>query len=542
MNSTLQELRAYITASGLESPSPNHASISAYIETNIIKNPNSLFKNRVPPLDIVLYAIRLLLAAPTLREIPDLLDFTTTIEFYRKLALQRVEEALTIQRYMQANDTSNANDTNATLTEQEVERLEYHKRNGPMLRTIYIEMIFQYCQWDIYHLWMSDPPRPTDVTLRLCEYFPDLNEHYQNSGAKSPRLFHDDLTEAERAKRDERGIECCTFVVDSYEWSQHNRQFPGQAMANIFQTSEFSAKFPCEVELSNLRTTMSFYLGKVEKMDDFWYDISQLWMGVGTFFYGIYLVLFCICVYILLNRPHNLGNTILLVTAIALFTLATVQAVINLVLGAADIDNIDIPYDQLVSGNSLVYAVNNFIADGLVVYRCYAVWNKNIFVTILPILMLIAVTVLGVIWGFDANFISYPFFALSLATNVLVTILTAGRIWWISRHSRAYLKTTEKRVESGMLYSATVLAYMVVISIPSVSILGEPIFQMLVQIMGIAPTLIIVRVGLEAKGEELKATSSRSSQRPLFGIHKGQLINKDMPTIPADVEKGLPEL
>ncbi|KAF7350800.1 hypothetical protein MSAN_01641600 [Mycena sanguinolenta] len=279
-------------------------------------------------------------------------------------------------------------------------------------------------------------------------------------------------------------------------------------------------------------------------MDDFWYDISQLW--VGTFFYGIYLMLFCICIYILLNRPRNLGNTFLLVTAIALFTLATIQAVINLVLGAADIDNVDIPYEQLLDVTDVVYALNNFIADGLVIYRCYVVWNNNVFVTIVPTLMLIATTVLGLVVSFDFTLSLYPFFVLSLATNVLVTALTAGRIWWISRYSRAYLKAAEQRryisalaiiVESGALYSATVLAFLIISSIPSVTIVAEPIYQMQIQVMGIAPTLIIVRSGLAVKGEELKNVdgSMASRERRILGISVGQ---PDMPAIPADVEKG----
>ncbi|KAF8140851.1 hypothetical protein K438DRAFT_1785314 [Mycena galopus ATCC 62051] len=274
---------------------------------------------------------------------------------------------------------------------------------------------------------------------------------------------------------------------------------------------------------------------------------------------GIYLVLFCICVYILVHRPRNLANTILLITAIVLFSLATVQAVINLVLGAADIDNIQVPYYQLVDATSVVYSVNNFVADGLVIYRCYAVWNNNVWVTIMPILMLIAVTVLGIDGSFDVELSAYPFLALTLATNVLVTILTgkdrsiraSGRIWWIYRYSRTYLKETERRryasameilIESGMLYSATVLTYMIVISIPSVAILGEPIFQMLIQIMGIAPTLIIVRAGLGVKDQELK-DCMRSQTRPILRMRMRQTEpGKEMPTIPLDVEKGAPEL
>ncbi|KAF7362545.1 hypothetical protein MVEN_00602600 [Mycena venus] len=291
-------------------------------------------------------------------------------------------------------------------------------------------------------------------------------------------------------------------------------------------------------------------------MDDSWYIISQLW--VGTFFYGIYLVLFCICIYILLSRPHNLGNTILLVTAIALFALSTVQAIINLVLGAADIDDIDIPYDQLVDATTVIYAVNNFIADGLVIYRCYVIYNNNVYVVILPIMMLIVGTVFGVDLDLGAGLL----FILSLATNVLLTVLTAGRIWWICRRSRVYLKTEEQRrcvsamailVESGVIYSATVLAFLVLGAFPSSEIVREPIFQMLNQVMGIAPTLIIVRVGLGVSVKNVKMTvktaeamsdNMHSQKRPILGARVGQPdLNKDVPAIPndVDVEKGRPE-
>ncbi|KAF7350820.1 hypothetical protein MSAN_01643800 [Mycena sanguinolenta] len=291
-------------------------------------------------------------------------------------------------------------------------------------------------------------------------------------------------------------------------------------------------------------------------MDDFWYDISELW--VGTFFYGIYLVLFCICIYILLNRPRNLGNTILLVTAIALFTLATVQTVINLVLGTGEIEDFDIPYDQLGDATDVIYTINNFIADGLVIYRCYVVWSNNVLVTILPILMLIVSTVLGIVESFDFNLSLYPFFAVSLATNVLVTTLTGNWACLVDLSLFSFVleacrKTTihicdshlvRVLVESGMLYSANVLAYMIVISIPSVFILREPIFAMLVQVMCIAPTLIIVRAGLAVKGAEPKPTSDTTSsqQRPFFGERIRQPdLNKDVPALPSDVEKGLSE-
>ncbi|KAJ7605466.1 hypothetical protein DFH06DRAFT_1150561 [Mycena polygramma] len=142
-----------------------------------------------------------------------------------------------------------------------------------------------------------------------------------------------------------------------------------------------SFKFPCRRFLTGVQ-------------DNFWYDISQLW--------------------------ETLGNVVLLVTAIALFTLSTVQAVLNLILGAADIDNIDIPYDNINRAAGIIYGVNNIIADGLVIYRCYIVWDRKVYVIILPLLMLLVTSVFGV----DLQLPSNPFFALSLATNVIVTALT----------------------------------------------------------------------------------------------------------------------
>ncbi|KAF7362566.1 hypothetical protein MVEN_00604900 [Mycena venus] len=251
-------------------------------------------------------------------------------------------------------------------------------------------------------------------------------------------------------------------------------------------------------------------------MDDFWYDMSMLWESisifVGTFFYGIYLVLFCICIYILRNRPRP-GNTVLLVTAIALFTLSTVQAVINLVLGAAEIDYLDIPQHNINRAGGIIYGVNNIIADGLVIYRCFVIWDRNIRIVILPMLMLVVTSVFGV----DIKLPENPYFALSLATNVLVTALTAGRIWWVCRQSRLCRKfrtEDQKRcvsaisilVESGLLYSAAVLAYLVLGAIPRVRIVQEPIYEMLTQVMGIAPTLIIVRVGLGVKAPNVEGT------------------------------------
>jgi hypothetical protein len=290
-------------------------------------------------------------------------------------------------------------------------------------------------------------------------------------------------------------------------------------------------------------------------MDDFWYDVSQLW--VGTFFYGIYLVLFCICIYILLHRRRNLGNTVFLVTAIALFTIATAQTVINLVLGASDIDDVYVPYENLSIADMTLYVVNNVIADGLVIYRCYSVWNRNIYVIVVPIILL----VISSVFGWDILLPLEPFFALSLATNVVVTTLTAGRIWWICRQARTYLKTDVQRqyissisilVESGVIYSVSVLIYLILGAIPSASIVQEPVMEMLAQVVGIVPTLIIVRVGLGVSVQSVEASvksatnlseKDRPHKRHILGMVRPASpdnLDNDAASLVQDVEKGNP--
>jgi hypothetical protein len=172
-------------------------------------------------------------------DVANLLDFATTIEFYRQLALQKMEDALKIQRSYQVND-----DGATKLTDEEVKQLRDYRTNGSTLRSIYMDIVLQYCQWvrhlqrcsvlkylnrrlqDIYHICTSDPPRAADLTLRLCQYFPELSETPEKSRAESPYLFHHNLTDAEREAVRLRGDASSKFVSGLYEWAVEH-QIPG---------------------------------------------------------------------------------------------------------------------------------------------------------------------------------------------------------------------------------------------------------------------------------------------------------------------------
>jgi hypothetical protein len=66
--------------------------------------------------------------------------------------------------------------------------------------------------------------------------------------------------------------------------------------------------------------------------------------------------------YILLHRPSSRGNTVLLVTAIALFTFSTVLIVLILVLETAEIEELaSIPSDSILNAAYIIYAINKWI-------------------------------------------------------------------------------------------------------------------------------------------------------------------------------------
>jgi hypothetical protein len=108
-------------------------------------------------------------------------------------------------------------------------------------------------------------------------------------------------------------------------------------------------------------------------------QVTECYLQVGTLFYGllileattktydlrspgIYLVLFCICTYILLHRPSSRGNTVLLVTTTVLFTFSTILMVLTLVLVTADIEKLaSIPYDNIQNAAYVVYAINKYV-------------------------------------------------------------------------------------------------------------------------------------------------------------------------------------
>ncbi|KAJ7211088.1 hypothetical protein C8J57DRAFT_1400019 [Mycena rebaudengoi] len=227
-----------------------------------------------------------------------------------------------------------------------------------------------------------------------------------------------------------------------------------------------------------------------------WVGVTTLW--VSTFLYGIYLVLFCRCMYIFYRGKKQIT---LLVSAIIMFMLATADVAIFLMQGAVVYNGWAARLDHLQTAGAVVYVTNNLIADALLIYRCYVIWN-TVWVTIVPILLLIATMILG-------YSIQLPnFFILSLSMNLFLPTLIAARLWWVVRRIRGSAGAVTRRkgrnamiiiLESGLIYSVFVSIHMGFFHYQDPR--DAIVYAALGQIVGMVPTLIIVRVGLGVSEE-----------------------------------------
>ncbi|KAI0083054.1 hypothetical protein BDY19DRAFT_981050 [Irpex rosettiformis] len=169
-------------------------------------------------------------------------------------------------------------------------------------------------------------------------------------------------------------------------------------------------------------------------------------------------------------------------------------------------------------GKDLLYVTSMIIADAVVVWRCYVVWQSNKYVIAVPVLLFLGTITAGY-GAVSQYFLTNPnpqeavdfgnaMFAVSLTTNVVTTVLTVGRIWWQSRSltrnlGKAYQSTYRTLVlvliESGVVIAVAKLLEFILFQLASEDGLSGfnalyIVFDMIPQINGIMPTLIIITV------------------------------------------------
>ncbi|KAF7333528.1 Rtt106 domain-containing protein [Mycena venus] len=176
----------------------------------------------------------------------------------------------------------------------------------------------------------------------------------------------------------------------------------------------------------------------------------------------------------------------------------------------------------------LRWVLANTLADGFLIYRCYIIWGSNWRAIAFPLLSY-ACTMIGGFLGLLPLSGSSERVALVLAygttffTNVMASLLAAGRIWWISRRiaillgkrkaQSRYMDLTAIILESGLIYPATLILTIVVYLVPAtptVAVLSCIAAAYHLVARGIAPTMIIVRVGLGVSTDNVEESVNLS--------------------------------
>ncbi|KAJ7655880.1 hypothetical protein B0H17DRAFT_1098788 [Mycena rosella] len=169
------------------------------------------------------------------------------------------------------------------------------------------------------------------------------------------------------------------------------------------------------------------------------------------------------------------------------------------------------------------------------IHRCYVIWGFNWRPVAIPALAYVGTLIGGILGNIP---LSGPSQRAAVAvcigtifsTNVLASGLAAGRIWWISRRAATllgrksrmkmkYWYLTAILVESGVIHPAGLIITIALFlspATPTVSVLIS--IGALYHLVGIAPTLIIVRVGLGVSTDDVdKCVTITNSRLPTRG-------------------------
>ncbi|RPD75645.1 hypothetical protein L226DRAFT_462167 [Lentinus tigrinus ALCF2SS1-7] len=247
--------------------------------------------------------------------------------------------------------------------------------------------------------------------------------------------------------------------------------------------------------------------------------------------WGTYSVLFLAAVILLVRRlPTHGVNATILAAVCLLYMCCSAHFVLEFhhyysALVSTGVDGFANETKPLIGADILI-SLCDLLGDFILLYRCWIVWDRRYCVIILPVLTALAgfgciMEVAHIVDTLDRTTPVAPpalvplgiaGYALPLATNVMTTVFIVAKLWSImGRAGREPVsgfyrsgRTTGRTavaiiVESGLLYLVTQLIFVVLFSMahPAQAILAV----IAVQVYGIAPTLIIIRVALGITSE-----------------------------------------
>uniref|UniRef100_A0A0W0GEL2 G protein-coupled receptor n=1 Tax=Moniliophthora roreri TaxID=221103 RepID=A0A0W0GEL2_MONRR len=264
--------------------------------------------------------------------------------------------------------------------------------------------------------------------------------------------------------------------------------------------------------------------------------------------YGFYILLFGTCVHIMRGRQpvgEGLNRNLYLSLTVILFVLTTAFIVDYTVVivsesiayftvvktrdsrAYVEYAKNNVPNTVAFAFQSLIPVLLNIAADYMLIHRCYVIWSSSKRVAIPLIVASVGTNALGataaivMLAGFRDKADLFAFGITLLAgyiiscaiVNSMVTLLTAGRIWWIHRSVRAHgvqasdtlLHSVSRIVlESGLLYPFCIITSLIVGNTTNPNIVPFDFQPIVVLSAGIAPTLILVRAKLGKTAESMQ--------------------------------------
>ncbi|KAG1847109.1 hypothetical protein C8R48DRAFT_732023 [Suillus tomentosus] len=265
--------------------------------------------------------------------------------------------------------------------------------------------------------------------------------------------------------------------------------------------------------------------------------------------YGLSILLFIGTIWSLTYKRHKQDiNLPILIVAVLLLILSTAHMIVNivrvedgLVTNRYEYPNGPSEYFADVSQKTYVikhlfYVLQTLIADGVVIYRCYVVW-QSVWIVVLPIILWCSVAVTGLIAIYsvsqastgDGIFVKAlaqwvtAFFASTIATNLLSSGLLAYRIWIIQRGVSGVNNTSRNTVmpivrvlvDAAILYSAALLTALILFVSGNNG--QDAVVDMAMPIMSIAFYMVLIRIALNKKQHSYVSTQTSISipRRPV---------------------------
>jgi len=263
--------------------------------------------------------------------------------------------------------------------------------------------------------------------------------------------------------------------------------------------------------------------------------------------YGFSLLMFCGTIWSLFRgRTMSEINRPMVTVAILLLLLSTIHMIIDIVRieeglviqrntfpGGPAAFFADVAQTTFISKNS-VYTLQTLLGDGVVIFRCYIVW-QSLWIIVVPCLLWcsVAATGVGTVYTLsratsNAGNIFAPanaqwitsFYATTLTTNLLSTLLLAFRIWNIDRRVSKIRATKGPLrplltivIDSGLLYSITLLSALSCFVAHSKG--QYVVLDMIMPIISIAFYMVIIRVEIAKSANTSTGLSTHSSNGPL---------------------------